>query len=219
MALFVTATGTEIGKTFFSTIWMLKYGIKNGWKYWKVLETGGDPESDAMFVKDMIGVENTIPPVYRFQLPASPHYSAKLEGKKIDTEFLHQELKNRSNSKTLIEGAGGVMVPLNDSTLSINFWTQLDMKFILICNTQLGTINHSILSLEAMLSRNLKVHGFYLIGQYTELAESNREAIAKFSGLPWLGTQFLPTKKLNREEIIEVAKVQFDPENKLENLD
>ncbi len=216
MSIFVTATGTEIGKTFFSTLWMLKYGIDRGWKYWKPVETGIEIESDFLKVKSYVGEENTISPIYQFQYPASPHYAAALENSKVDLLLLEKYFHTYNGQKILIEGAGGVYVPLSEEILYLDFLEKFKLSFIVISSTELGTINHTLLTIEAIQKRKLPILGFYMIGKKNELFESNYQAIEKFSKVTFLGVTFLPEKKISKEELNLVACNSFDIEKKME---
>ncbi|MCX8000056.1 MAG: dethiobiotin synthase, partial [Leptospiraceae bacterium] len=116
MSILITATGTGIGKTFFSILFMLKYGVPKDWYYWKYLETGSVRESDYYCLKKTLRNKNIFPPIYRFSFPASPHYSAKLENKKINIQKLKRELKeNLANHKILLEGGWRSFSPINKS--------------------------------------------------------------------------------------------------------
>jgi dethiobiotin synthetase len=216
MSIFVTATGTEVGKTFFSTVWMLKYGIVRGWKYWKPVETGVEIESDFLKVKSYLGEENTISPVYQFQYPASPHYAAALENSKVDFLLLEKYFYTYASQKILIEGAGGVYVPLNEEILYLDFLEKFKLHFIVISSTELGTINHTLLTIEAIQKRKLPILGFYMIGKKNKLFESNYQAIERFSKVTFLGVTFLPEKKLSQEELSFFAYNFFDKEKKME---
>lgn len=219
MSILVTATGTGVGKTFFSALFMLKYGIQKNWYYWKYLETGSVRESDYYCLKKTLGNKNIFPPIYRFSLPASPHYSAKLENKKIDVQKLKTELKkNLGNHKILLEGAGGVLVPLTNHFLSIELWKDLELLVIVVAATTLGTINHTLLTLEALKNRNIEVLGFYMIGEKTNLLSSNLETIQKFSKTKCLGVTILPKRKLKKIELEKFAQKNFDTSQNLKSI-
>lgn len=211
MSILVTGTGTGIGKTFFSALFMLKYGLEKNWYYWKYLETGPKKESDYFYLNQILRNKNIFPPVYRFSLPASPHYAARVEGKKINIEKLRKTLQSTlAKNKILLEGAGGVLVPLKENFLSIDLWKDLQIPTIVVTSTMLGTINHSLLTLEALQNRGIPILGFYMIGEKTKLLSSNIQAIEKFSKLKCLGVTFLPKERLKVSELQSFAKKNFD---------
>src|SRR6202012_2384303 len=103
---------------------------------------------------------------YRLKLPASPHQSAAEEGVTIDAASLTPPAND-----IIIEGAGGLMVPLTDNTLYIDVFARWKLPLILCARTRLGTINHTLLSLEALRSRGIRVHGVAFIGDANDESE------------------------------------------------
>jgi dethiobiotin synthetase len=182
--LFVTGTGTDIGKTVVSAI--LTYGLQAN--YWKPIQSGlsEPPEcaTDSLWVRNKLNLEahRIIPESYLFSLPASPHLAANREGKTISTaKIIDQFEALQSFSSLIIEGAGGVMVPLNERELMIDLMACLQVPVIIVASTKLGTINHTLLTVEALRSRNIKIAGIVMNGEGNQ---SNREAIEKFSAIP-----------------------------------
>jgi dethiobiotin synthetase len=165
MRFVVSGTDTNIGKTVFCA------GLCGflGLRYWKPVQAG-EP-GDAETVAELSGVE-TLPETYRLKLPASPHQSAAEEGIAIDPASL-----TPPDNDVVIEGAGGLMVPLTDDTLFIDVFARWKLPVILCARTRLGTINHTLLSLEALRSRAIPVHGVAFIGDAN--AESERVICAK----------------------------------------
>lgn len=211
MSFLITGTGTGIGKTFFSILFMLKYGLEKNWYYWKYIETGSKKDSDYYYLSRILRNKNIFPPVYRFSLPASPHYAAQVERKKINIKKLTQVIRNTlSKNKILLEGAGGVLVPLKKNFLSIDLWKELQIPTIVVTSTTLGTINHTLLTLEALANRGIPILGFYMIGERTKLLYSNVEAIEKFSKSKCLGVTFFPNEKLKVSELNNFAKKNFE---------
>ena len=172
MRVVVSGTDTDIGKTVFAA------GLCGflGARYWKPVQAGvpGDRETVAM----LAGVE-TLTEAYRLKLPASPHQAAAEEGITIDPDRLVPP-----DGDVVIEGAGGLMVPLTRRTLFIDVFARWQIPLVLCARTALGTINHSLLSIEAVKRRNIPLIGIAFIGD--EQTESER-IICKLGGVRRLG--------------------------------
>lgn len=154
-AFVVTGTDTGIGKTVFSA------GLAGmlGATYWKPVQSGLEEETDSQIVARLSG-RPTLPETYRLALPASPHISAAAEGVRIDPA----RLVPPQVRPLVIEGAGGLMVPLNDDTLYLGAIAGWGLPVILCARTALGTINHSLLSLAALRQAGARIHGIAFIG-------------------------------------------------------
>ncbi|MBF0621764.1 MAG: dethiobiotin synthase [Magnetococcales bacterium] len=170
--LFLTGTDTDVGKTV-AAAWLLPRMKGN---YFKPVQAGLSGETDSQVVQRLSGLSSDrfFPGIYDLQRPMSPHESARLEGVEIDmTRFVLPE----SDRPLLVEGAGGLMVPLNRDALIIDLMVQLALPVVLVSRTALGTINHTLLSLEALRARGLEVLGVILNGP---IHEANRRAIATY---------------------------------------
>lgn len=158
--LFVTGIGTGIGKTICSAI-LAKYFVAD---YWKPVQSGDLHYTDSMAIKEMTG--NDIfchPETYRLKLAASPHQSALEEGKFIRLN----DFKLPETSKSLIvEGAGGLMVPLSDNEFMIDLVEKLGLPIVLVVRNYLGCINHTLLSIMALNHRKLKLEYIILNGSF-----------------------------------------------------
>ena len=156
----VSGTDTDIGKTVFCA------GLARmlGARYWKPVQAGIPGDSDT--VAALAGVE-IVPEVYRLKLPASPHQAAAEEGIAIDPDRLVPP-----DGPLVIEGAGGLMVPLTRRTLFIDVFARWQIPLILCARTRLGTINHTLLSLEAIRARNIPLQGVAFIGEANEESEN-----------------------------------------------
>lgn len=160
MKLFVTGIGTEVGKTVCSAI-LTKYFNAD---YWKPIQSGDLHFSDSMKIQDWVG-ENVVihPETYRLQLAASPHQSAKEEGITIDlNEFKLPETQNN----LIIEGAGGLMVPLNDKEFIIDLIEKLQLPVALVVRNYLGCINHTLLSIMALNQKKINLKYLILNGTF-----------------------------------------------------
>lgn len=175
----VTGTDTGIGKTVFSAALA---GALHGY-YWKPIQSGLDGETDSDAVRRLSGLspDRILPEAYRLKLPASPHISAAREGTEIDPERMPLPWGARP---IIIEGAGGLLVPLSGCRLQVEQFLAWDLPVILCASTALGTINHTLLSLEALKTRRAHLLGIAFVGDPAEEAE---HAIASFSGTPRLG--------------------------------
>ncbi len=162
-AYFITATGTGVGKTF-TTCALLHAaraagisarGLKpviSGWDE-------NDPTSDIAMIQQAQGRTTETTSLYHFTAPLSPHRAALLEGKQIDPKALEAWCHARmvGDGLTLIEGAGGVMVPLTDSYTQLDFMAGLKLPVILVVGSYLGTISHTLTALEVLRTRGLRI--------------------------------------------------------------
>jgi dethiobiotin synthetase len=194
---FVTGIGTEIGKTITSAI-LVEY-LKAD--YWKPIQSGDLDFSDTIKVKNLISNEKTQfhTESYRLTQPYSPHYAAQLDGVTIN---LNEIKIPKTNNNLIIEGAGGLMVPLNDKDLIIDLIKKFNVEVILVSRNYLGSINHTLLSVEALRSRNIPIKGIIFNGESTPASES---IIIKQTGLNVIGS--IPIlNHVNQETIKEVCK-------------
>lgn len=158
--VFITGIGTEVGKTVCSAI-LTKYFSA---EYWKPVQSGDLDFSDTMKIKSWTG-ENTIchPETYRLKLAASPHQSAKEEEITID---LNAFKLPETNTNLIIEGAGGLMVPLNDEHFIVDLIQKLNIPAALVVKNYLGCINHTLLSLITLEQRKIKLRYIILNGNF-----------------------------------------------------
>jgi dethiobiotin synthetase len=172
--LFVTGIGTGIGKTIVSAI--LTESLKAD--YWKPIQSGDLDNSDTLKVKSLISnpISKFYPESYRLTQPYSPHKSADLDGITIDPAKI---IMPDTDNQLIIEGAGGLMVPLNNSFLMIDLITQLQVGVVLVVKHYLGSINHTLLSLEALRSRKIPLQAIIFNGDSDEYSEEVISASAK----------------------------------------
>lgn len=156
MNLFVTGTDTNIGKTIVSSWICLQ--LQSQAKYWKPIQTGDD--SDSKFVSEISPNTEIIPSSYILKAPLSPFDSAKLERKIIDVNVF----KKTSVDKCVIEGAGGVLVPIAEEFLMVDLIKSTNSKVVIAAKSQLGFINHILLTVEALKSREIEVVGIVING-------------------------------------------------------
>jgi dethiobiotin synthetase len=192
----VTGTDTDIGKTVFAAA----LAGATGAAYWKPVQAGLEPETDSQVVARLAGVE-TLPEAYRLKLPASPHQSAAEEGVVIDTDAL-----TPPDGPLVIEGAGGLMVPLTRTTLNIDVFARWGLPLILCARTSLGTINHTLLSVDAIRARAIPLTGIAFIGDENKESEG---IIVEKSGAKRLGR--LPRLyPLTRENLAAAFAAHFN---------
>jgi len=155
----VTGTDTDIGKTVFAA------GLAGalGAHYWKPVQAGVDPEGDKERVAALSGLppSHILPEAYRLATPASPHLAARIDGIAITAERLALP---KVDGPLVVEGAGGLMVPVSESLLMIDLFALWGLPVILCARTGLGTINHSLLSIEALRRRAIPIAGIAFIG-------------------------------------------------------
>lgn len=183
----VTGTGTGIGKTVFSA------GLANllGADYWKPIQAGLEGETDTEVVARLGGLsaDRILPERYRLHTPASPHHSAELDGVRIEADLL--DVPDTGERPLVIEGAGGLMVPLSGDTLYIDVFERWRLPVVLCASTGLGTINHSLLSIEALRKREIRILGMAFIGERnaeTQVAIRELGRVRWLGRLPWLSS-------------------------------
>ena len=138
--IFVSGIGTNVGKTFVSTAICNNFGHS----YWKPVQTGAESDSDSSFIRNIIGGDLIIPERYTFYHPVSPDWAAKLEDTTIDMENL---FPLPTNDKLCVEGAGGVLVPLNNRHSYLDFLVRSELHPVIVIRHYLGSINHTLLTL------------------------------------------------------------------------
>ncbi|WP_299289433.1 dethiobiotin synthase [uncultured Mucilaginibacter sp.] len=151
--LFVTGIGTGVGKTYVSAHLVETMQAD----YWKPIQSGDLEATDTMKVRNM--VQNPVsvfhPEAYRLTQPFSPHKSAELDGIVINPANI---ILPKTQNQLIIEGAGGLMVPLNDSFLMIDLIVQLQAEVVLVVMHYLGSINHTLLSIEMLKQKGLPIN-------------------------------------------------------------
>jgi len=173
---FITGIGTGVGKTIVSAIFT--EALKAD--YWKPIQSGSIELTDTDIVKSLISNNKSKfhTEAYKFKHPASPHYSAFLENTNIKANDI---IKPKTNNNLIIEGSGGLMVPLNKNFLVVDLIKQLNAEVILVSANYLGSINHTLLSLEALKSRSIPIKGIVFCG---EKNDSSENFILEYTKLP-----------------------------------
>ncbi|MBY7649047.1 MAG: ATP-dependent dethiobiotin synthetase BioD [Candidatus Liberibacter europaeus] len=174
LRLVITGTDTSVGKTVFAA--MLTRALNA--HYWKPIQSGMDEETDSETVQriGLVPKNRIIPEKWRLKTPASPHLSAAIDGVKIDPKKIDPP---NINYPIIIEAVGGLLVPITQQYLFIDLISHWKFPTILCSRTSLGTINHSLLSLESLRNRNIEVVGIAFIGDPQPEAEKTITTIGR----------------------------------------
>ncbi|WP_298289625.1 dethiobiotin synthase [Novosphingobium sp.] len=177
-AFVVTGTDTGIGKTVFAAALTGALGAY----YWKPVQAGLDDGADRDHVADLSGMptDHILPEAYRLNTPCSPHRAAELDGVVIDLA----NLALPPQRPLVIEGAGGALVPVTRSTTYADVFAWWNLPVIVVARTALGTINHSLLTFEALQSRGVAIRGVAFVGDANEDSEAT---ICAMGGVKRLG--------------------------------
>lgn len=175
--LFISGTDTGIGKTVVSS--MLTTGLNA--TYWKPIQAGLDEETDTEFVKRTSEIDNhrIIPERYRLKTPMSPHGAADIDEVEINLDDF--QLPEFQTKHLIVEGAGGLWVPINWKQSVLDLIIHLKLPVLLVARSELGTLNHTLLSIEALRRRNIEVFGVIMNGPKHK---SNNKTIAHFGEVP-----------------------------------
>jgi dethiobiotin synthase len=200
---FVTGTDTGVGKTVLSALLCAALDAS----YWKPIQTGTEVDSDSRTVETLAGIERErfLPEVYQFAPAVSPHLAARQAGVRIDLAKLNLPA-DFGNAPVIVEGAGGVFVPINETDLMVDVIRRLVLPVLLAARSSLGTINHTTLSLQALRGAGVAVAGVVIIGAPNS---ENRAAIEEYGKvqvvgeIPWLA-------EMNRGVLLEIFAARFD---------
>lgn len=174
----VTGTDTDVGKTVFAAGLAAALGAD----YWKPVQAGLADGTDSLSVEQLAGSKVKIhPEAYRLATPCSPHEAARIDG--VTIEIARLTLPKTSNT-VVVEGAGGALVPYRMDLLAADLFRHWNLPAIIVARTALGTISHTLLTVEALRSRQIAIAGIAFVGEAEPVAE---EAIATISQCPRLG--------------------------------
>lgn len=196
MNYFITGIGTNVGKTIASAV--LVEAMKAD--YWKPIQSGTIESRDLETVKSLVLNKQSVfhPEVYSLKEPLSPHFAAKLENIEIDFNQINLPV---TNNHLLIEGAGGLLVPINSKHYVIDIAKKFDCEVILVVSNYLGCINHSLLSIDYLVKNNYKLHALVLNGDFEEEV---KQAIVNYcKGVKVIEIPNLA--ELSKENISEIA--------------
>jgi dethiobiotin synthase len=201
---FVTGTDTDVGKTVVSA-WLVG---RLGASYWKPVQAGNHPETDSEIVRRLSGAppERILTEAYVLAEPIAPHEAARRAGTTIDVGKL---VPPACDGPLVVEGAGGLLVPLDDKAYVIDLASELHLPIVLVARSTIGTINHTLLSIEAIRRRGLPLAGVVVNGPETP---HNRAAIERYgkveiiAEIPWLD-QISPAVLMAIEPELDLGKL------------
>ena len=195
--IFITGTGTDVGKTLIAAI--VTEALQAD--YWKPVQAGFSDGTDSLRIGEMISNSKTTvhPELYKMKMPASPHLAAAAEQKEIRIKEIIAHLP-RTKNRLIIEGAGGLMVPLNRKKMILHLIKELDARVIIVSKNELGSINHSLLTAAVLKKEKADVAGWI----FTEEYQHYENEIADWSGYPVIArVKHLP--EISKETIKEQA--------------
>ncbi|WP_380781979.1 dethiobiotin synthase [Sphingomonas sp. R86520] len=202
MTIIVTGTDTDIGKTVFAAGLTTALGAR----YWKPVQAGLADGSDAASVAALgVPADRVLPEAYRLTTPCSPHLAAEIDGVTIDPDRLALP---EVEGPLVVEGAGGVMVPVTRDLIFADLFARWGKPVVLVARTGLGTINHSVLSIEALRSRGVPILGIAFVGDAVEDSEAIIAALGKVRRLGRLPR----LDPLNAATLAEAFAANFDLE-------
>ena len=208
MSLVVVGTGTEIGKTITCAVLLSRYAGISKLAYWKPIATGSAEHRDTQVIERLCGPEvEILQELYLFEPPVSPHLAARLAQKKIHPQRVLKALETyqqkNSERALIIEGIGGLLVPLTaDGYLLADLLREMALPCLLVASSTLGTINHTLLTLEAMRSRDLKLVGVVLNGPPNH---ENRLAIEAFGGVQII-SEIEPIEPVSSNSVLQTSR-------------
>ena len=226
MSFAVLGTDTDVGKTVACAALLLRLSGRCGrWGYWKPIASGArrapdgsggrDAETVAALLADAApGAIDILPETYLFEAPLSPHLAARLEGRTVDpARVLRDFARHRASAprSLVVEGVGGLLVPLDENgSLLADLIGAMALPSVVVARSTLGTINHTLLTLEAARARGLRVVGVILNGPPNL---ENRRAIERFGGVAVLGE--LPWLDALSRSALAAAAAALDPDDVL----
>ena len=200
---FVSGIGTSVGKTMVSSVLVSYWEAE----YWKPIQSGDLDQTDSMMIDYLLSEQVKIHPErYKLKLAASPHYAAEEEGIQIKLEdFKIPE----TNNNLIIEGAGGLMVPISESKFIIDLIEHLKLPVILVCNDYLGCINHTLLSYILLKERNIKLSYLVLNGEFIKSTErillQQKPRDTRVIRIPWMKEQ----NPKAHQEALKKMKIEY----------
>ena len=204
----ICGTDTDIGKTLISSFFVK--GLNSF--YWKPIQSGIESQTDSQTVEKLAQVskKKIIKEAYVFTKPLSPHWAAEIDQKTINFDKLRLP---KVQGSLIVETAGGLMVPITRNFLQIDQIKQWNLPVILVCKSSLGTLNHTLLSIEALKQRNIDILGLVVNG---EKHLDNPKTLVDFSGIPIIA-EFPYIKKMDSNNL-DILWKELDIKNKLISL-
>ena len=204
----ICGTDTDIGKTLISSFFVK--GLNSF--YWKPIQSGIESQTDSQTVEKLAQVskEKIMKEAYVFSKPLSPHWAAEIDQKTINFDILRLP---KVKGPLIVETAGGLMVPITRNFLQIDQINEWNLPVILVCKSSLGTLNHTLLSIEALKKRNIDILGLVINGPKHL---DNPKTLVEFSGIPIIA-EFPYLKKIDSENF-DILWKDLDIKNRLASL-
>ena len=180
----ITGTDTDVGKTLCSA----QYLLQTGGTYWKPIQAGRPRDREKVQQQTGLDDSHFLPEIYDLTQPLSPHQAAAYDGVLISLDRINPP-KTVLHPPLIIEGAGGVFVPLNDTQLMIDLFCHLDFPLLIVARSTLGTINHTLLTVECVRKRGLQILGVVVVGPYNQ---ENEKALSRYGDVEILGRISIP---------------------------
>lgn len=212
---FITGTDTGVGKTVVAAALLWRYRADVPLCYWKPIQTGIEHDDDTAEVRRLGACRpnEVLSSGIRLPHPVSPHLAARLSGSTIEVQPLLDSVVAEADPVRwlVVEGAGGILVPINDSEMIADLMIRLGLPVVVVTRTSLGTINHTLLTIEALRARSLRVAGVVMVGPKNP---DNRAAIEQYGKVVVLGEmpRFEP---LTAERLADWAATELDPQQRL----
>ncbi len=184
MSVFVTGTGTGVGKTHTAAALLSRYADSAA-RYWKPVQTGADDDRALAMKLSGLPADRFAPTTWKFPEPLSPHRAAELDGRSVTADEIAAEWNGlEKESPLLVEGAGGVFVPLNRRETWLDLFARQEVPVVIAASSGLGTINHSLLTIRALTDAGLLIAGIFFCGPKND---DNMRTILEFSNVSSLG--------------------------------
>ena len=215
--LFVTGTDTGVGKTVAAAALLHRYRDRLPLRYWKPIQTGIEQDDDTAEVARLgaCGPQEIFASGVRLERPVSPHLAARLSGQPINIDGLVSAVRAEPDtSRWIVEGAGGALVPVSDSANMTDLMTRLALPVVVVARTALGTINHTLLTLEALRRRAIQTAGVIMVGVPNA---DNRDAIERYGHVHILG-EMPPIEPLTADRLASWAAAGLDRNGRLLEL-
>ncbi|MEE8129929.1 MAG: dethiobiotin synthase [Vicinamibacterales bacterium] len=212
--LFVTGTDTGVGKTAVSAAMLVRYRPLGSVRYWKPIQTGTPRDDDTAEVRRLASCSETetLDIGIRLSNPVSPHLAAQQARETIRLRPLIASVVSRGGSERwIVEGAGGVLVPINDTEMMADLIGLLGLPALVVARSSLGTINHTLSTLEALRSRGLTVAGVVMVGDRND---DNRLAIEQYGRVGVVG-EMPRFDRMAPEALAHWAATELDPKAQL----
>lgn len=211
--LFITGTDTNVGKTVAAAALLHRFRERE-LRYWKPIQTGVETDDDTAEVQRLSDCsdQRILRQGVRLPHPVSPHLAARLANQPIQLRPLFETFRSQMDGKPwIIEGAGGMLVPINDTQLMSDLMELIGLPALVVARTTLGTINHTLLTIDALRTRSIRIAGVLMVG---EPDAENAAAIEKFGKVPVFG-QMPRFAELTPEALRAWAESELDPKGRL----